>query len=930
MSESSRVHEPTKEEITVSESILSSKLTRRTFLKATAATGAVAAVGDKLFGGPVSALTESTKAAAQAATEDVWIKTCCHACDRNCGILVHRVNGVVVKVEGNPDDPDNAGKICARSNSLPMYLYNPYRVKAPVKRTNPEKGLDVDPKWVEISWDEAMDTIAQKLRAIREKDPRGLVVLQGHRAQDISLGTVWGRVFGTPTYNNSGFGGQTCHGCELHHFGGWVNGVFVAGPDTKYCNYILSFGDGMYMANKGTPGDNRIIVEAKQRGARFVSVDPVQAPSSRNIADEWIPIRPGTDIAFLLAMGNTIIHELGIYDVEFMKIRSNAPYLIGPDGLYVRAAETLLEDPARLNQEFGKPLIWDPVDAKAKTFDDPSIKDFALEGRYTVNDIECQPAFQLVKDHLLQYTPEWAASVTTVPANTIRRIAKEFVEAAQIGSTIAVDGVTMPYRPAACTTGRGVGVSAYGVDAGEARTIVNLLVGNINVPGGYISSYYGPPNMTADPVDGILQPGVGYYSSVWHGFKVPPQRADIQDLHPIAYKTHYLVWPAIVNPQEYGLDYEVEAMAVQGCNPLGGVGLKTIRAAFAKVPFIFTISYNFSEPEEWADVVLPDCSILERHQQLALGAGVWSADGKLIMGTKIRQPTTEKPVFNTREGNDILIDLCDRLGILYGEGGLNATINAGLTEGYQLDLSKTYKWADILDLQIRSRFGDEHGLQWFKENGLLVQDQDVKVYYGTPRWPTTRVPFYLEYIQWVGKELERQFREKNVTSVSPYGAVGEFLPEYHALPIYRDGPDSDAPAEYDLWVCHYKTMLHSMAMAMDNAWVYAISTEWNPYDMYLWMNADTAAKKGLKDGDVVWVESHYGKTQGEVKTSQCVHPEAVGIGGFFGLHSANAASFVREGGSWNELLALETGGGKFVNPVIGGNHMHVKTKVYKA
>jgi len=209
-------------------------------------------------------------------------------------------------------------------------------------------------------------------------------------------------------------------------------------------------------------------------------------------------------------------------------------------------------------------------------------------------------------------------------------------------------------------------------------------------------------------------------------------------------------------------------------------------------------------------------------------------------------------------------------------------------------------------------------------------DLDVKEYYGTPKWPTTRVPIYFEYPTWAGKELERQLNEANVTRIAPYGPLSEVLPEYHPLPIYRDDPDSDAPGEYDLWVCHYKTMLHSMAMAMDNPWHYTYSREWNPYDMYVWINADTAARKGLKDGDLVWVESQYGKTQGEIKTSECVHPEAVGIGGFFGLHSANAAPFVREGPSWNELLPLQEKEGKFTNPVIGSNHMHAKVKIYKA
>lgn len=914
----------------MSENILLSKLTRRTFIKATAAATAVAAVGDKLFGGPVSTLVESAAAAPQAVTEDVWIKTGCDSCDTGCGILVHRVNGVAVKVEGNPDDK-NAGNICGRGQALPMLLYNPYRVKAPMKRTNPEKGADVDPKWVEITWDEALDTIAQNLRAISEKDPRRLVLLGGHRVNDTrDFWRYMGKVLGTPTYNNTGFGGQTCFGCLYHTLGAWVVGAFTTARDHTYSNYIMT-SYAAYGANKAEPEAIRTVFTAKDRGAKFVALDPVLAPAWRNVVDEWIPIKPGTDVAFMLAMVHTIIYELGIYDVEFLKKRTNAPYLIGPDGLYVRASEPLIEDPARVKQELGKPLIWDPVDGKAKMFDDPTIQDFALDGKYTVNGVECQPAFQVLKDHVRQYTPEWAERITTVPAATIRRLTKEFVDAAQIGSTIVVEGEEMPLRPAVCTFGLGRGgVTAYTMDLGMLWVMPNVLVGNINVPGGLLGST--PPNMTPDPVDGVLQPGKGYHTARYHPIQYPPQRADIKGIHPMAYKTDYLIFPAILNPREYGLEYEVEAMGILGCNPLaGGAGLETVRAAFAKVPFIFALSYQFDEPTEWADIVLPESSFAERHQATGrISYKGWSPTGQLVDCQGIRQPVVDKPVFNTREGNDTIIDLCERLGILYGERGLNNEINKKLAEGYQLDLNTKYKWTEILDRQLTGQYGDEHGLEWFKEHGLLVRPYKVEDYYGTPKWPTTRVPIYFEYVVWVRKKYEEELRKYNVTKIGPYESIQALLDEYYPLPTYREQPDADAPPEYDLWVCNYKTMLHTMAMPMDNAWTHAVAEEMNPYDMAVWMNADTAAKKGLKDGDLVWVESRYGKTRGEVKASQCVHPEAVGIGGCFGLHSANAPAFIREGPSWNALIPLVEKKGKFTNPVTGGNHMHVKVKVYKA
>ena len=86
-------------------------------------------------------------------SEDQWIPSFCMMCmQADDGTLVHIEDGVVTHIVGNPDSPTNLGKICIRSVSSIRGLYNPYRVKGPLKRTNLEKGPDVDPGWVEITW----------------------------------------------------------------------------------------------------------------------------------------------------------------------------------------------------------------------------------------------------------------------------------------------------------------------------------------------------------------------------------------------------------------------------------------------------------------------------------------------------------------------------------------------------------------------------------------------------------------------------------------------------------------------------------------------------------------------------------------------------------------------------------------------------------
>src|SRR3990172_6867322 len=117
---------------------------------------------------------------ATPATESKWIPTACGMCYVGCGIQVLVEDGVIVSIEGNPNNPQNRGRMCAKGKAGIMNLYNPHRVKTPLKRTNPKKGMDVDPGWQEISWKEALDTIVGNLERIRD-NPKKLWI-QGWEA----------------------------------------------------------------------------------------------------------------------------------------------------------------------------------------------------------------------------------------------------------------------------------------------------------------------------------------------------------------------------------------------------------------------------------------------------------------------------------------------------------------------------------------------------------------------------------------------------------------------------------------------------------------------------------------------------------------------------------------------------------------------------
>ena len=476
----------------MSEKSLQPELTRRDFLKASAITGAVAVMGGQLFKSTTSSLF--AKVDSQAADGSTIVHSYCKMCiGPACGTLVHVKDGVVTQIEGDPESLANQGKLCPRGNSNIYNLYNPYRIKAPLKRTNPEKGLDVDPGWVEISWDEAMGTVTQKLGDILKEDPRGLVFHLGFgsMADDQPMGRpVFPTIFGTPNEIESN--GPLCP----VHFGALANlGSFTYSIDPTRANYLVvighSLGGDFAKASCATVlhgVSTEALQNALDRGMKMVVVNP--HAGAETIRGEWVPIIPGTELPFIQAMTNVILHELKRYDEWFLRVRTNAPYLIGEDGDYVR-------DPAT-----NKPLLWSTISNKPVPFDDPEVSNgrlsdpslgaAALTGTYDVNGKLARPAFDVIMDHYKELTPEWAEALTGIPAATIRRITAELVDAAQIGSTIDINGFTFPYRPALVFAGRGAISHRGGANVMLATNLINGLIGATDVPGGLTGESFKP------------------------------------------------------------------------------------------------------------------------------------------------------------------------------------------------------------------------------------------------------------------------------------------------------------------------------------------------------------------------------------------------------------------------------------------------------
>jgi len=273
------------------------KLTRRTFLKASAATTALISIGT----------IEYTSWQTSYANDNDDIKvtsTLCNACSNKCGIMVTTKNGRIWKVKGHPDHPMSKGTICARGHGYATIAYSPDRLTQPFKKGQ-------DGKLMPITWDQAYQEIGQKLNKILAKDGPGTVVyVEDPRPTGHFYGPRFLAAIGSPNYFTHQTVCSNSRDTGFKHVLGGVPGADVA--NSKYIMFIgRSYGDGV------RPSSLHALIAGRENGAKVVIVDP-RLNSTANMADEWLSIRPGTDLALVLAMTNVVISE-DLYDKEFVK-----------------------------------------------------------------------------------------------------------------------------------------------------------------------------------------------------------------------------------------------------------------------------------------------------------------------------------------------------------------------------------------------------------------------------------------------------------------------------------------------------------------------------------------------------------------------------------------------------------------------------------
>ncbi|MDZ7754742.1 MAG: molybdopterin-dependent oxidoreductase [Gammaproteobacteria bacterium] len=858
-------------------------ISRRSFLKGSGALLGVA-------GASVQLPAIANAAAKAASTGDgaggiKYVNTICVHCVNFCGQRIKMEDGVMRVVYPNPDIAEYYNKgICPKGGAGPFNTYNPYRIKAPLKRTNPKKGPHEDPGWVEISWQEALNEIAGRLEKIRADDPRKLVWHHGHGKylmQD-KFPKAWAKAFGTPNVVHRT---TTCEAAR-HVADELTWGYHNFLPDVEHTKLLLNFGANYFEAEQWARWLDHAVTDAKERGLELVSIEPRFSNTSAK-ADRWLPIRPGTDVAMLLAMAGVLIDN-GYVDEEFLVTTTNAPQLVGEDGLILQSAE-------------GEPLVWDEASGSARPYTE-GVKP-ALAGTYEVAGKPARTAFQVLADSLKEVTPEHAEAITGVPAETIRELALHFGKTAMIGATVLVDGHRVRYRPVAVHSFRGLAAKEFGTQNWRAAQIVMMLVGAQDAVGGlHLHGVYKEPK---------------YFEA--SKCEYPPTRVDLQESVYFPHATHNVcqqVAHTLLDPKAYGLPYVPEMQIFYATNRVMSTAdaLKQFEG-YAKT-WNVVIDLVLTETASLADIVLPDLSYLESWH---FAPTRWTPDSK---HTAIRQPLVN--AYNIPLDTwGIMWELAKRLKFT------DAYVE-NINDNFKLKKNPMQKGRDYTPKEAVALLWKEATGKPFDyaiEHGFTGKHVDARHRYldgvekqfkgpGRPKMKLYADQLVSSYAK--VKDTVNDEKIKNLDLDKYRIALSPIPLKAHAAPTpHREADD------YPIYLMTFKRMYRNQ---MGNTALNPILNALGDSDENaILMNPVLATELGLMDGEQARIETRVGSASGKVRITQGIRPDVVGVSYHYGHISPNFPDHAKKGTWINQALELHP------DVVSGMNSFNdTKCKVVKA
>jgi anaerobic dimethyl sulfoxide reductase subunit A len=544
---------------------------------------------------------------------EALVRTVCpaHCGIDACGILAHVRRGRVVKLEPAdfPDPKDR--RICLRGLTSLDITYHPDRLRYPMKRVG-ERG---EGKFKRISWDEALDTIAERFKDIADRYGWHAIgwTLGGPGAGTTKFGaylrlasltqstrvSAWG-------YGDAGLpcGSRVIFGTQFPY--ALLVGSFITG--TIEPELIVVWGTNP--AESQPLNMMRRIMDARERGAQVVVIDP-RFTVTASKADAYIGLKPGTDTALALGILH-VIFQKGMQDDEFIIRHTVGPYLVRTDtGKFLRGSDIGVQD----SPDY---VVWDSISNSARLHSDSQAKPVTA-GAFTVNGLGCKPSLQLLMEMVEEYSPGRVSEITGVSQEMITRLA-ERVGSAETVTFVTHMGFTRTY---------------HGDISLRALGTVATITGNVTAT---FRGGHRPAVLNWDPFLRAIPDRPSYsrlgilklYDAVIKGDPFPIKA----------------VWFSFINFLNQCVDYH-----------------KIINEFFPKLELIVDVDLFMTPTARYADILLPACSFLEFSDLIPFPFPYMQLQQKVI-----------EPLYESRSDVDIASGLAERLGFAEyfegGEGGL--------------------------------------------------------------------------------------------------------------------------------------------------------------------------------------------------------------------------------------------------------------------
>ena len=840
--------------------------------------------------------------------------TTCYMCACRCGIRVHLRDGEVRYIEGNPEHPLNKGVICAKGASGIMKQKSPARLTRPLKRkSGAERGAG---EFEPISWEEAFSILEKRLAAIRATDPKKFALFTG-RDQMQALTGLFARQFGTPNYAaHGGFCSVNMAAGMIYTIGGsfWEFG----GPDLERAKLFIMLGT----AEDHHSNPLKIAISKfKRDGGRFISVNPVRTGYSA-IADEWVPIRPGTDGALLLALNHELIAQ-GLYDREFVARYTNGGQLVVTDpasprhGLLAVDEDVEPDNPLHPQNQ----LWWDRHSGRAVLSHTPGA-DPRLFGSYRLADgTRVQPAFQLLAERVQPHTPEWAEGITGIPAATIRRLAHE------MGVTARDEKIELPIawtdcwgnehqtvtgNPVAFHAMRGLAAHSNGFQTVRALGILMSLLGTIDRPGGFrhkapfpraippsAKTPTGPEGVQPNtPLAGLALGWPGSPEDLFVDADGKPVRIDKGFSWEYPLSVHGLMHNVITNAWR-GDPYPLDTLMIFMANMAWNSTMNTTEVRRMlndkgadgeyKIPFLVVCDAFRSEMVAFADLVLPDTTYLERHDVMSmLDRPISEFDGPV---DSVRIPVVP-PKGECKPFQEVLIELAGRLKLPAFVDAQGARKYRDYPEfivrhetepGSGIGFLAGWRGAD----GSKALLGEPNPRQWemYEKNNCVFKYELDPSYRYMRNWNRG-------YMEWAQRMRLRRFGEPILVHLysevlqkfrlaaqgrwpgrrPPPELAGRVATHFDPLPFYSAPLEAQATdlEKYPLAAITQRPMAMYHSWDSQNAWLRQIHAH-----NYLFVNPRTAIDAGIADGAWMWVESQWGKVRCMGRHSEAVEPGTV-------------------------------------------------------